>query len=561
MSKQILIGEEFFDKIIEGNFFYIDKTLLIKELLEERGGVTLITRPRRFGKTLNMNMLRCFFDATRDSGHLFRGLQISEHRDIMDRHLNKHPVVYMTLKDAEFRTYEGCLEKINYMISEICRQNLYLYESDRLDQRQKELFHKLFMGKATESEMQSSLKFLTECLHEYHKKKVIVLIDEYDAPINNALMEGYYQDMVRFMRGFLGGAFKSNDYLEFGLLTGVQRISKEGLVSGFNNPKVCGIMDDEFSACYGFTEDEVKLACEQYGYGDRYCDVKRWYDGYRFGDRDMYNPWSIVQFLSRGKLRNYWANTASTAILEDVFFKGSLSLKNDMAGLLTDIPIEMGYDEHIVYPIPYESDDAFWSLLLNAGYLKPCAGSEGSSFKAELVNREVKDIFADCIRRWFKRKQRAIHDTIQEFVDNLLKGDSEGVGRALNEELLNNPSCHDFKEENSYHMFIYGILLAVSKDYTVLSNRESGKGRSDCVIKPDDKGRSAVIVEFKHLKEDPADLKAEAENGLRQIEEKAYIHSLREEGYGNILLYGIAFHKKSCEVAARQVTVPSLLEN
>ena len=550
MKKQILIGVEFFDKIIEGDYFYIDKTLFIKELLESKGEVTLITRPRRFGKTLNMSMLKCFFDVSMDNRHLFDGLKIMGCGDIVEKYMNNYPVVFITLKDVEFRTFSGSIDKLRYLVSETYQQNLYLYESDKLSERQKSMFYTYYMGKATESEMESALRFLMECLHTYYKKKVIILLDEYDAPINNALMEGHYQEMIGFMRGFLGSVFKSNNFLEFGVLTGVLRVSKEGLVSGFNNPKVCGIFEDDFSACYGFTEEEVRHACERHGYGDRFHDVRKWYDGYRFGSQEMYNPWSITQFLCSGKLRNYWVNTGSMTILQDIFFKGSASLKDDLAGLLTDTPITMAYDEHITYPIQYESDDAFWSLMLSSGYIKPCAGEDSDeSFRAELVNREVRNTFSRCIDLWFKRQQRAIHCTILEFVDYLLIGDAEGVCDTLNNKLLNNPSCHDYKEENSYHMFIFGILLAVSKDYTVLSNQESGKGRSDCVIKPGDKNSSAVIVEFKHVREESRDLKKEAQKGLSQIEEKAYIHNLKMEGYEKIITYSIAFHKKSCEVA------------
>ncbi|MCL2813502.1 MAG: ATP-binding protein [Oscillospiraceae bacterium] len=550
MKKQIVIGVEFFDKVIEGNHLYIDKTLLIKELLENRGDVTLITRPRRFGKTLNMSMLRCFFDAGKNNRHLFEGLKIMEHADIVEKHMGQYPVVFFTLKDVEEKTFDIAVGKIKYLISEIYGQNMYICESGKLDETDKEKFMLFRSGKASESEMKSSLRFLTSCLYAYYGKRAIVLIDEYDAPINNSLEEGYYREMVKFMRGFLGSAFKSNEHLEFGVLTGVQRISKEGLVSGFNNPKVCGITDDEFAGCYGFTEEEVKSVCGQYGYGDRFDDVKRWYDGYRFGRMvDMYNPWSITNFLRDGRFRNYWANTASLTILRDIFFLGSDSLKDDMAGLLTGKPVQMRYDEHVTYPIVYKSNDAFWSMLLNAGYLKPCTDSEDDRFFAELVNREVKDTFARCVEYWLKDRQNAVHMAIQEFAGCLLAGDAGGVGRVLNDSLLNNPSCHDFKEENSYHMFIYGILLAVSKDCAVLSNRETGKGRADCVIKPADKSQGAVVVEFKHVRDEPAELRAEAQRGLEQIEERVYVHELKQEGYKKVLLYGIAFHKKYCEIA------------
>ena len=559
MSKQILIGTDSFEKLIEGDYFYIDKTLLIKELLERRGETTLITRPRRFGKTLNMSMMRSFFDVTRDGSHLFDGLKIMEYKDIVEKHMGKYPVIFMTLKDVEKRTFEGSTENMRDLISALYKKHLYILESDRLDETEKKMFMLFRRGETSDGRLETAVQYLMNCLHAYHGKKVVVLIDEYDAPINNALIEGYYPQMIKFMRGFLGGAFKSNDHLEFGVLTGVNRISKEGLMSGFNNPRVFGIANDEFATCYGFTEEEVKQACEDYGHGYRFPDVKKWYDGYRFGQvQDMYNPWNITHFLKRGVFANYWANTGDVTILENIFFKGPDALKNDMAGLLTDIPVKMDYDEQVTYPIIYKNNSAFWTILFNAGYLKPCVGSTEERFYVEPVNREVKNMFARCIDRWFTVQQPAIHDTILEFVGHLMSGDAEAVKRTLNEDLLNNPSCHDFTTENSYHMFIYGILLAVYRDYVVISNQESGKGRSDCMIKPDDKGKSAVVVEFKHLKELPADsaseqrgLEEEAQKGLEQIMEKAYIHNLKKEGYTNILSYGIAFRKKSCEVAMK----------
>ncbi|MCL2073728.1 MAG: ATP-binding protein [Marinilabiliaceae bacterium] len=577
MKKPILTGEESFEKIIEGNYFYIDKTLFIKELLENKGTVTLITRPRRFGKTLNMNMLQHFFDVNKDSKPLFEGLKIMEHNDIVEKHLNKYPVVSLTLKNVEFSTYEKSIEKIKSIVSSIYRQNRYLCESDRLDEQQKKDFYRYFSKEASEAELQDALLFLTECLYTYHKKRVIVLLDEYDSPIDSAYIKGYYANMVSFMRGFMGNVFKTNNYLEFGVLTGVQRISKESLISEFNNPLVCGIMDKLFATCFGFTEDEVKEACFMYGLSDNFEEVEKSYNGYRFGGQDIYNPWSIVGFLKVNELKDFWANTGSMNILSDIFFKGSPALKNDIAGLLTDKPIMMKYVEHIKYPISYKNDNIFWSMLLNAGYIKPCAGATGNRFFAELVNSEVKNALADSIEYWFDIQENQTPKVIKQFVTCLLNGDKEGVSETLNKELLNNPSCHDFKEENSYHMFIFGILLALSNDYIVYSNPESGKGRSDCLIKPNDKEKFAVVAEFKHCSDEPVCsstepecssienassstkparstakikeiLKKEAQIGLKQIEDKVYIHNLKKEGYKKIYKYGIAFHKKTCVV-------------
>ena len=571
MKKQIIIGTDSFEKIIKGNCFYIDKTLFIKEFLENRGEVTLITRPRRFGKTMNMSMLEHFFDMNKDSSALFEGLKIMEHTDIVEAYLNKYPVISLTLKNVELDTYEASIQRIKTLISGICRQNRYLCESNRLDEQQKDMLNALYFKKTTEEELQLALLFLTECMYTYHQKRVIVLLDEYDASITNALLKGHYEKMISFMRGFLGCVFKTNDYLEFGVLTGVLRISKESLVSGFNNPEVCGVMNKSFATCFGFTEEEVKEACRLFGLGDRYDEVKKWYDGYRIGEQDMYNPWSILKFLKENKLGEYWVNTGSLHIMQDVFYKGDDNLKNEFAALLTGAPVMMFAEDGITYPIRYVKSDTFWTMLLNAGYIKPCIVTTASlplitdRFPAELVNLEVKQMFSRYAKNWFGEQQPSISETILDFVDYLLKGDAQAVSDTLNNDLLNNPSCRDFKMENSYHMFIYGILLAVSSNYTVFSNPESEKGRSDCIIKPIDKNKSAVIVEFKHVKKLPerrrgegtkgrkhegveAYLKQEALQGLKQIEEKAYIHTLKAEGYERIFTYGIAFHKKNCEV-------------
>ena len=548
MKKQILVGVESFEEIREGDFFYVDKSLFIKELMKKRGKVTLITRPRRFGKTLNMSMLRSFFDITRDSKTFFDGLAIAEHSDICEKHMNKYPVVSLTLKNIEEPTYEQSINVLRNLISEIFQQNLYLYESGKLNERQRKDFYAFFDKAASEEELKTALLFLTSCLYTYHKKRVIVLMDEYDSPIDSAERRGYYPKMIDFMRGFLGSVFKTNDYLEFGVLTGVQRISKEGLFSSFNNPKIRGVLDADFATCFGFTENEVVDTCEMYEISGNYNDVKSWYDGYRIGGQDMYNPWSITMYLDSQIIENYWVNTGSTQIFKDMFIQGDNRLRDDLAGLLTGAPIEMSLADQITYPIKYASSNTFWTLLLHAGYLKPCNGAKGGVFQAELVNMEVSDTFSYFAKEWLKGERESILEPLREFINCLLSGDDDGVKNVLSDDLLNNPGSYDYISENSYHMFIYGMLLAVSGRYTVHSNQESGKGRSDCLIKPVDKNTAAVVIEFKHLKSEPENLKEEAQKALGQIEEKAYIHNLKVEGYGQIYKYGIAFHKKTCEV-------------
>ena len=555
-QKKISIGTEFFDTIIVEGYFYIDKTLFIKELIDKKGEVNLFTRPRRFGKTLALTTLQCFFDIQQKRRDLFNGLQIMEYPEIVERYQNKYPVIFLTLKDVVSMSYGDAIDKISLLIASVYKRHRYLYKSETLNEIDEQQFNRYYARNAKEPDLENSLQFLCECLYNHFEKKVIILIDEYDTPIKTALEWSYYPQMINFMRGFLGSMFKSNPYLEFGVLTGVQRISQEGLFSSLNNLMVNGVMDKDFPTCFGFTEIEVRDACEYFNLDVKYEEVKQWYNGYRFGEQDIYNPWSITNYLKDTNFKNYWVNTGSMTFLRDLFQEGSDALKNKMADLLTDKPVEMKYTDRIVHPIVYENDNVFWSLLLNAGYIKPCIGSLEDEFYVELVNKEIRNTFADNVKSWFE-KQADLHEIIQEFVRYLLEGKPEEVKNILNEELLNNPSYYDFKAENSYHMFIFGILIATSKTYTIVSNQESGKGRADLMIKPLNKEKPALIIEFKYLKrlsggQTLVDL---AQEGLNQIEEKKYATTLKNEGYERIYIYSMCFYKKECEMSYKlQVT-------
>jgi len=554
--KPLPIGVDLFENIVSKNYFYIDKTLFIKEVLALQNEVTLITRPRRFGKTLNMSMLKCFFDVTQKKQNLFDGFQIMRYGDIVEKYKNKYPVIFVTLKGVKEPTFADSMEMLKDLMAKLYRQNQYLYDSDALSRYQKEDFEKFLSKKATVTELKNALEKLTEYLYAYHNKKVIILIDEYDAPIDNAEMEGFYPDMIKFMRGFFGSSLKTNEYLEFGIVTGVQRIAKEGLFSDLNNPRIYTVLDDKYADYFGFTEEEVVAACKMYDTEDSIEEIKTFYNGYHFGQKEIYNPWSILNYLDEKRLGNYWVNTGSTAILQNIFSKGDIVLKNAVEGLLLDIPVTMQFASHITYPIKYESTDSFWTLLLNAGYIKPQNNTPvnpDERFSAQLVNLEVKRAFRICIGHWFSEQKGYFSQGLHTFIQALLTGDSNGMQAALNTKLLISASYHDMVAENSFHMFILGILQTLGDEYIIRSNREEGDGRADCTIRPkDDKTKAAAVMEFKHVKGDATQdqIKSEAKEALNQINNKGYIREMRDEGYINILKYGIAFNGKNCIVIA-----------
>ena len=554
VKKALPIGVDLFEKMISKDYFYIDKTLFIKEILDMKSEVTLITRPRRFGKTLSMSMIQCFFDIHQKQRHLFDGLAIMEHREIVEKHQNQYPVIFLSLKGIKGTTFESSLSLLMQLISSLYIKNGYLLDSDVLMEAEKAKINIYLNGKASKEELMVSLKELTGYLYAYHKKNVILVIDEYDAPVDNAEIEGFYPDMVEFMSGFFGDVLKTNEHLEFSVITGVQRITKEGLFSDLNNLKVCSSLDKWFEDSFGFTEEEVYAACNYYDMQDDMKDIKVFYDGYLFGRKEMYNPWSILNYLAERKLDAYWVNTASMGILKNIFKKGNYELKAAMEGLLMDEPVKMRLGNHITYPIRYKKSNAIWTLLLSAGYLKikdVLSDSLIPEYAVVLVNNEVKEAFRYCIWEWMGESEEAFAEGLTDFIKALTGGDAEGMGRALNEGLLYSTSYYDMVNENSFHMFILGILQVVGGTYMIRSNREEHKGRADCTMRPHDKSRAAVVIEFKHVKEKDATedmIALSAQEGLEQIKEKSYAEDMKVEGYTTIYEYGIAFNGKYCVV-------------
>ena len=554
MKKALPVGIDLFEDMITGEYYYIDKTLFIKEILDNKSKVNLITRPRRFGKTLNMSMLKCFFDMHQDNVHLFDGLAIMRERNIVAYCQNQYPVIFLSLKGIKGTTFESSLSLLMQLISSLYIKSGYLLDSDVLMAAEKAKINMYLSEKASKEELMVSLKELMGYLYAHHKKKVIVAIDEYDAPIDNAEIEGFYPEMVKFMRGFLGDALKTNEYLEFSVITGVQRIAKEGLFSDLNNPSVCGISDDVFTDCFGFTEEEVYTACNYYDMPGDMKEIKAFYNGYLFGKKDIYNPWSILNYLKMRKLDAYWINTASMGILKNIFEKGNYELKAAMEGLLMDEPVKMRRGNHITYPIRYQKSNSIWTLLLNAGYLKikdVLSDSLIPEYTAILVNNEVKEAFRYCIWEWMNESEEVFAEGLTDFIKALTSGDSEGMGATLNQRLLYSPSYYDMVSENSFHMFILGILQVVGGTYMIRSNREEHRGRADCTMRPYDKSKAAVVIEFKHVKEKDATedkIARAAKEGLAQIKGKNYAADMKAEGYTTIYEYGIAFNGKYCVV-------------
>jgi hypothetical protein len=499
-------------------------------------------------------MLKCFFDIRGKDKNLFDGLEITKYKEITDKYQNTYPVIFMTLKGLKEPTFDDFITALKMSLSNLYSSHEYIYESGVLNEAQKKYFKDILLEETPVAKLKFSIKNLISYLYKYHKQKVILLIDEYDAPIDNSEMENFYGEMIKFMRGFFGDALKTNEYLEFAVITGVQRIAKEGLFSDLNNLRVCGIMNEEFSDKFGFTENEVNEACKEYGLQDNIQDIKDFYDGYKFGNKDIYNPWSILNYLEKKKLQPYWVNTGATNILKNIFAKGEMQLKYDMEGLFFDIPITMSLGNHITYPIEYTSSNSFWTLLLNAGYIKPYGdlpeyGDE--IFKAVLVNKEVKRAFKSCIDDWLSDQKGMFSKGFLEFLTAITEGNTQGIETSLNQKLLLSPSYYDMVNENSYHMFLLGMLQPLGDGYIISSNREEGLGRADVTLRPKNKAKAAVIIEFKHVKGSRATKKsvmAEAQKSFKQVESQGYAAEMTAEGYTKIFKYGIAFNGKYCIV-------------
>lgn len=541
------IGVSDFKEIIRENYFYVDKTKLIEELIEDGAKVQLITRPRRFGKTLNMSMLKYFYDIEEreENRKLFNGLYI-EKSDVISEQ-GKYPVIYISFRDIKADSAEEMKSKLKNLISDLFEQ--YEYLRDKLSERDRINFDKIYFGEE-EGNYSNSLKNLCKYLKEYHNQEVILLIDEYDTPMVSAYEGGYYDEIKTLFTVLYGSALKDNIYLKKAVLTGIMRISKENIFSGLNNVNVNSILEKSFSEYFGLTEEEVENSLKEYNLESKSEEVQKWYNGYNFGGTRVYNPFSITNFLKRGELMPYWVNTSSNALISKILKEADNSIFKELSKLFQGKEIEKNIDIYSNFN-ELRNTEQIWYLLVNAGYLTVVEEIDFDEYSLKILNEEVHYFFErDFIRNFIGDRKN-----FSDILKYLLRGEFEEFTYELERIMLTNVSCFDFEadaDEAYYHVFILGLLLALRRDYYIHSNREAGRGRFDLVLEPMDKSKSGFVVEFKAPKGE-VDLEKESEKALRQIKENKYDVELRARGVENMLLIGMAFHKRDFKLAWKKI--------
>ncbi len=554
-KRKLPIGIENFEDIRKEDFYYVDKTGLITELLHNWGAVNLFTRPRRFGKTLNMSMLEHFFSLNGDKS-IFEGLEISKETSVCEEYMGKYPVIFVSLKGIDARNYEMAFQMAVQIIKRVPAKVQYLLEGDILSEQDKAEYRKLLDDNMSEAVFCNSLRVLSELLEKYHGTKVILLIDEYDVPLAKAHANGYYDQMVSLIRNLLGEALKTNSSLKFAVLTGCLRISKESIFTGLNNLKALTIADERFDEYFGFTDKEVKELLEYYGVTEYYEAVKRWYDGYQFGNVGVYCPWDVLNHCDRIRSspdvqpENYWINTSSNDAVKWFIQKSAnAATKREIENLVAGGVITKEIHQELTYPEIYETVDNIWSLLFTTGYLTQRGRAEGRQMKLAIPNREIRDIFETQIMEFFKENVKKDGEMLTRFCDALQKGDAENVEKLFAEYLRKTISIRDTAvrtemKENYYHGILIGIL-GVKDRWGISSNREMGEGYADILAEPDT-GDMGIIIEVKYAHD--GDLDGACKEALKQIEYTRYEDDLADDGVENILKYGIACYKKRCKV-------------
>ena len=551
--KPLPIGIEDFKEVIDSGYYFVDKTLMIKDLIVNKVKVGLFTRPRRFGKTLNMSMIQRFFEKTAESNaYLFDRLKISEYPECM-QYQGQYPVISISLKSMKQATFEEAFAVFKDLIrAEILRHKSVLFQNDAIEKTDLDRLTRFIELKAEKSDYNTSLGFLSRLLASAYNKNVIILIDEYDVPLENAFHQGFYTDMVNLIRSVFESALKTNPSLDRAFLTGCLRVSKESIFTGLNNLQIFSIMSTKFDDSFGFTQEEINVMLECYDLTDKSSDIAHWYDGYKFNDVDIYNPWSVLNYLSEAVEKSsalckpYWSNTSSNEIVKRLIEESNDRTKNAIEELINGTPVRAQIYEDITYGTIDVNSEYIWSFLLFTGYLKVTAyetiGDE-TYYEMVIPNTEVKSIYKNTIRAWFEKKINA--DSRTDIIESIIYGEPEKLEKQLRHWLLTTISYHD-EQESYYHGFVTGLVSGFA-DYEVLSNIESGEGRFDLVVKQRSDAEYAAILEFKIAKT-YKEMSAKCDEALRQIEEKNYIAGLQDELYRNVSKYGICFCKKRCQV-------------
>lgn len=558
-TKKIPVGIENFQDMRKFNFYYIDKTNLIEQLLDNWSKVTLFTRPRRFGKTLNMSMLRSFFELGTDKS-LFDGLYISKNKELCEEHMGKYPVIFFSLKSVEGLKFENARYRIIEMIGREAQRYEFLAESDKLSDNEKAQYKALIAldnGKYTMDDdiLISGIQMLSHLLYKHYGQKTVILIDEYDVPLDKAFENGYYKEMVLLIRGIFGMALKTNDSLQFAVLTGCLRISKESIFTGLNNFEVLSILNTQYDEAFGFTDGEVKQILEDYNLSDHYPDVKEWYDGYHFGNTDIYCPWDVIRYCKNlcadpaALPEDFWSNSSGNAMVRRFIDKADIRTKNEIERLIAGEDIEKDISQELTYDEIDKSIENLWSVLFTTGYLTHKGCTESGRYRLAIPNKEVRNLFIRKIREWFSDVTRNDGKTLEEFCNAFVDKDPGKIEQILGDYLWNTISIRDTatakaKKENFYHGILLG-LLGYKASWLIKSNAESGTGYSDILVEVPD-NRTGIVIELKYAED--GDMDTACSRALEQIEEKEYVDKLRQDGMRNFIKYGIACFKKDCKV-------------
>jgi hypothetical protein len=558
--KRIPLGISDFKMLIDEDYLFVDKSELIKEFWESSGQTILVPRPRRFGKTLNMSMIKYFFEnSSKNNSYLFKGLNIESHKETMELQ-GMYPVIYLSFKDEKHSSFEYLREGLSNIFSTLYIEHEYCLNNPKLHSVEKEYYDSVISKKASIIELGNALKKLSEYIHSYFEQKVIILIDEYDVPIQAAYLNNYYAEAIEFMRNLLSGAFKDNNFLQKGLITGILRVAKESIFSGLNNLKVESILNENLCDKFGFTDLEIEALVSDYDIKEELVNIKGWYNGYYFGNTTIYNPWSILNYLSSPKagLKPYWVNTSSNDLVNFLLAKASEDVKKDLEVLINGESITKTIDENIVMGDIEKSSNNLWSFLLFTGYLKAKEAYRKEEFifyNLSIPNREVRSLYKSIIENWFL-------DTIAKnnydiMIKSLITGDIKIFGKLLKQFVLKSISYFDvggYEGEKVYHAFVLGMLISLNDTHEVLSNRESGYGRYDVMIIPKDISKLGIVIEFKKLDPDDEEtLEETAEVALKQIKDKKYSTTLKDKGVKSIKEIGIVFKGKELYIKEREI--------